>query len=256
MQDGYFRGSPFQLYPAPRVCKIISCGHSSPTFWALLSQVIAIGAIVPLWCTIHLWLHPAPRTLSASGAHAVKLLPFCMILGFGIPTLAMIIPELWHQHLFNKQTAIAAWQLWALYVSGLHRVLRATTSPKGTSARQASRHAYIFAFAMAAISHLVSWTLALGLVPANLLADISPWGANGREVQVASMAEGALWFLQWDHLTGMIGFLLWALHMHLQGPGKESVRTGCWLALKIGALCLVSGPCGAAIGILLQLSDG
>lgn len=179
-----------------------------------------------------------------------------MVLGFGIPTSAIVMPEQWYSHIFTKQTAIAVWQLWPLFMSVLHRALRATTTPRGISARQGSRHAYLFAFSIAAISHIVSWTLALGLISANLLTDISPWGASGREVQVASMAEGALWFLQWDHLTGMSGLLLWALHMHLQESGKGSVRTGCWLALKIGALCLVSGPCGAAIGVLMQLSVG
>jgi hypothetical protein len=167
----------------------------------------------------------------------------------------MILPGQYHQHIFTKQVAIAVWQLWPLYVSVIHWILRVMISPKGTPARQASRHAYSFAFALAAIHHLTSWILALSIFPANLLVEISPWGTNGRQVEVTSMAQGGLWFLQWDHLTGMGGFLLWALHMYVRDPQTKSVQIG-WLALKIGALCLIAGPCGAAIGVLMQLSDG
>ncbi|KAG2411787.1 hypothetical protein HFD88_009343 [Aspergillus terreus] len=83
----------------------------SPTLFAMLSQVVAIAVVVPLWCAIYIWSSSSPRpmtrAISASAAHSIRLISISMILGFGIPTIGMLLPESTHQNLFSKQIAIA-----------------------------------------------------------------------------------------------------------------------------------------------------
>lgn len=242
---------------------MVSTNRHSPTLFAMLSQVVAIAVIVPLWCAISIWSSSSPRPItravSASAAHSIRLIPISMILGFGIPTVGMLLPESTHQNLFSKQIAIAVWQIWPIYVALWHwglRVLFRSRLKEGISVRTACRTAYSFAFVCAIIPHAVSWGLSLTLIPTNLLADVLPWQfAGGGTVQVQSMAQGGLWFLQWDHLIGMGSFLLWAMHMRWTVEQQSSFLQTCYLALKVGVLCLISGPCGAAVWLLWEESQ-
>ncbi|KAL5365796.1 hypothetical protein BJX96DRAFT_159771 [Aspergillus floccosus] len=236
----------------------------SPTLFAMLSQVVAIAVVVPLWCAIHIWSSSSPsrpmtRTISDSAVHSIRLIPISMLLGFGVPTIAMLVPDNPHQGFFDKQIAIAVWQIWPIYVALCHWALRVLTGPrrnKSISVRTACREAYTFAFVCAIIPHAVSWGLSLTLIPTNLLADVSPWQfAGGDTVQVQSMAQGGLWFLQWDHLIGMGSFLLWAMHMRWTDDKGPSFLQTCYLALKVGVLCLISGLCGAAVWLLWEESQ-
>ncbi|KAI9871544.1 MAG: hypothetical protein M1823_008416 [Watsoniomyces obsoletus] len=82
------------------------------------------------------------------------------------------------------------------------------------------------------------------LLPSNVLVPVNPFAP----LQAQTLADGALWFLQWDLLVGIVSTALWGFTIRTAAK-HETATLGQWIsgAVKIAIVSLALGPCGAAV---------
>ncbi|KAF7585092.1 hypothetical protein BBP40_000362, partial [Aspergillus hancockii] len=142
--------------------------------FGLTAQVLTFAFATPLYAFLHLITTPAasaasPENLRVPRAVLNAIIPVFAI-GYLLPTQLLVLPLSETITPDLKQLFIAIWQPWPAYISILLTVTRAMFSPneKGPEAARKSltslRRVYAFAFANTAITHLVSWIVALGTV--------------------------------------------------------------------------------------------
>jgi hypothetical protein len=243
--------------------------------FGLTAQVLTFAFATPLFLGLQLGSsvtarrpHPdnirIPRAVLAS-------LPFIFVVGFMVPSHAMILPAPGVISVDWKQIAIAIWQPWPAYVSILSTVAYYVLSPFFSNNHRASmsslRWVYAFAFLNASVSHLVSWVLSIATVvvpglfqaqfveslhPAKVFEIPLPW--SGLEVE--TVAQGVHAFLRWDYLIGSAGVLIWALSLYVVAH-RQILNTVSWprLLLKVGVLTALTGPTGAAVELMWERDE-
>ncbi|CAI7666680.1 unnamed protein product [Penicillium manginii] len=246
-----------------------------PMLFGLTAQVLTFAFATPLFLGLQLGSsvtarrpHPdnirIPRAVLAS-------LPFIFVVGFMVPSHAMILPAPGVISVDWKQIAIAIWQPWPAYVSILSTVAYYVLSPFFSNNHRASmsslRWVYAFAFLNASVSHLVSWVLSIATVvvpglfqaqfveslhPAKVFEIPLPW--SGLEVE--TVAQGVHAFLRWDYLIGSAGVLIWALSLYVVAH-RQILNTVSWpsLLLKVGVLTALTGPTGAAVELMWERDE-
>ncbi|KAL2383073.1 hypothetical protein RJZ90_002870 [Blastomyces dermatitidis] len=261
---------------------VVDGGSPSATLYGLKFS----GAIGSLWSLVLLETFRAGnKTLSARQtidipSHSltgVNLIPLSVILGYLLPSLAMVFPETTTtSFLPSTQERIAFWQPWPIWLWLIHSTLTSITAlfsspvPNFQGAkhtRSALRRVYAFAFTITAVPHIAAWSLSLAaaifpilfdqdvataLHPARVFLNAMPWSG----VQAKSFGEGALWFLQWDQAVGVVGMLLWAIDLYVAAHRARKVNVGCiGLAVKVGLLCAVSGMAGAVVELMWERDE-
>jgi hypothetical protein len=201
----------------------------------------------------------------------LAVLPAIFVVGFMLPTHAMVLPAPDVISVDMKQIAIAFWQPWPAYVSILTTVAYYVLSPFFADNQRASlsslRWVYAFAFANASLSHLVSWIVSLATVvvpalfddrfrgflhPSKVFSIPLPWSG----LKVDTVADGVHVFLRWDYMIGSAGVLIWALTLYTVAH-KQLLGTVSWpsLLLKVGLLGALTGPTGAAVELLWERDE-
>ncbi|KAL2391327.1 hypothetical protein RJ035_000363 [Blastomyces gilchristii] len=255
---------------------------NNPVIIGVLLQLFTFGVVLPIYAALHLF---TSRTLSARQtidipSHSltgVNLIPLSVILGYLLPSLAMVFPETTTtSFLPSTQERIAFWQPWPIWLWLIHSTLTSITAlfsspvPNFQGAkhtRSALRRVYAFAFTITAVPHIAAWSLSLAaaifpilfdqdvataLHPARVFLNAMPWSG----VQAKSFGEGALWFLQWDQAVGVVGMLLWAIDLYVAAHRARKVNVGCiGLAVKVGLLCAVSGMAGAVVELMWERDE-
>ena len=96
---------------------------------------------------------------------------------------------------------------------------------------------------------LFSRTYLPQLQPAQVFLPVNPFNTH---THAKTLADGALWFLQWDFYTGVAATLVWAMTL-LRGStgGKLSAST----ILKTALLTLCLGPAGAAVAAVWERDE-
>ncbi|KLJ13428.1 hypothetical protein EMPG_11618 [Blastomyces silverae] len=254
-----------------------------PVIIGVLLQLFTFGVILPIYAAVHLF---TSRTLPARqiidipsrSLTGVNLIPLSVILGYLLPSLAMVLPETTTTGFFlpSTQERIAFWQPWPIWLWLIHSTITRITAlfsspvPNSQSAkhtRSALRRVYAFAFTITAVPHIAAWSLSLtaaifpilfdqdvatALHPARVFLNAMPWSG----VQAKSFGEGALWFLQWDQVVGVGGMLLWAVDLYVAAHRARKVNVGCvGLAVKVGLLCAVSGVAGAVVELMWERDE-
>lgn len=244
--------------------------------------------MTPLYLTWNLLLSPLVKNSSSSAAAAFAIdaadttaLLISFIVAYVAPlvVIGLPMPELISPVM--KQTVIAWYQQWNVYIAGVHSVVsaifRRTTNPSCfssiSSARSRHRLLYAFAFSLAAIPHIVTVILActaacfLGLfagnvgamlVPSSVFLPPSPWSG----LKAPSLAEGCKWLLQWDFVIGSSAVLCWAGCQYLNvytraGAGVRNylVQDKGWLVPKVLFFSLLAGPVGAAVELMWERDE-
>ena len=67
--------------------------------------------------------------------------------------------------------------------------------------------------------------------------------ASSGQPPVKILADGALWFLQWDIIVGVSAALLWALTLRTKVNHERATLGG---VVKTASLTALLGPCGSA----------
>lgn len=248
----------------------------STTLLGLAVAVIGFAVAAPLFFAYQLYASP---TVSSPSTHnvlpmdplAVALIPIGILVGFGFPSLVMTLPAPGVLSFDTKQlwTGIQqGWTFWILLVTiALTMVIPAinnqtyVSSTEGAQAKVTKnlRRAYMFALASGALAHLLPLlicSLATLFPPlfaepyraqlqlSNVYSLPNPFGDS----KVATLADGALWFLQWDTFVGAVSVMLWGLTVRTAGSSDDAAPSE-WATglLKIMAATLVLGPSAAAV---------
>lgn len=201
----------------------------------------------------------------------LAVLPAIFVVGFMLPTYAMVLPAPDVISVDMKQIAIAIWQPWPAYVSILTTVAYYVLSPFFADNQRASmsslRWVYAFAFTNASLSHLVSWIVSLATVmvpglfddrfrdslhPSKVFSVPLPWSG----LKVDTVADGVHAFLRWDYIIGSAGVLIWALTLYTVAH-KQLLSTVSWpsLLLKVGLLSALTGPTAAAVELMWERDE-
>ena len=248
----------------------------STTALGLAVAIVGFACVAPLMFAYQL---ASSATVHAPHAHAlipenplsVALIPVGIMLGFGLPSLIMTFPAPSVLSFETKQlwTGIQqGWTVWILLATALLTIVISGGDPStqygstaGTQAKTLKnmRRAYIFALASGAAGHLLPLliTSMATLFPAlfaapynaqlqlsNVYGLVSPFG----DLYAQSLADGALWFLQWDTFVGVASVSLWAFTLRAAGKRLEPTFSE-WVvaAFKALAVVLALGPTAYAV---------
>ncbi|GFG18757.1 hypothetical protein IFM5058_09331 [Aspergillus udagawae] len=253
-----------------------------PMMFGLVAQVLTFAFATPLYCAFQLYSSITARNPNAENIRiprsVLNAIPVVFILGFMVPSLLMILPVSEHVTVDMKQIFIASWHPWPAYVAIALTIINAVFGPFVSSDRSVEggranlrslRFVYAFAFANAALTHLISWIVSMATVLApvifekRLLAALHPFKVfeialpwTKPTLQVSDIGAGVHVFLRWDYLIGSAGVLVWALSLyktaHLVVYGKVA-----WLDLLKKAVLLVTlvGPVGAAVELMWERDE-
>ena len=202
----------------------------------------------------------------------LALAPLSTLIGFGIPSVLMTLPAPALQSYTSKLnwTAIQqGWPIWIYLAQKILEFLLATNDPmvavrtekqKRTETVTYMRRAYLFAMLTSAGAHLLyvglgtaallvpnllSAKLATQLHPENFWVPPNPFRDD---IKALSLPDGALWFLQWDLVIGVLSTMIWGISIRLSSVGKVD-SFGAWIraVIKYGAIAMITGPAGAAV---------
>jgi hypothetical protein len=250
--------------------------------FGLLAQVLTFAFATPLYCAFQLYSSVTARNPNAENIRIPRAVlnatPLVFTVGFMAPTLLMILPVSEHVTVDMKQVFIASWHPWPAYVAialtiiniVFSRPVSSDRSVEGSRANLRSlRFVYAFAFANAALTHLISWIVSLAtvIVPAifekRLLAALHPFKVfevalpwTVPALQVSDIGEGVHVFLRWDYLIGSTGVLVWTLSLYMTAHLVVYGRVG-WQDLLKKAVLLVTlvGPVGAAVELMWERDE-
>lgn len=237
---------------------------------------------MPLYVAFHLVTSPTANAPSAANVNAplvqLKALSLSVIIGYIVPSLFLVFPETWAGYLPSKQERIAFWQAWPVYVwmaqssickfvNLVHTDPGPDSTVKARNARTSLRYVYAFAYTCAATTHISSAAISLGawavpglfnpelvsaLQPAQVFQPVLPWSSARPE----SLATGALWFLQWDHLIGAGAVLLWSISLYLTAHSARKINVSVpTLVMKVVTVSAASGLAGAAVELMWERDE-
>ncbi|KAL4894864.1 hypothetical protein BDV59DRAFT_164995 [Aspergillus ambiguus] len=253
-----------------------------PMVFGLAAQVLTFAFATPLYAAVQVYTSitarkPNPDNIRVPRA-ILNAMPFVFVVGYMVPTNLLIVPISEHMTVDLKQICIALWQPWPAYVSILLTIVHILFSPfasndhnleGGRSTLRALRRVYAFAFANAAVTHLISWTVSLttlaapalfedrflaALHPAKVFEVPLPWESPVAQVQ--SIGEGVHAFLRWDYLIGSAGVLVWAISLYKTAHKAVYGKVGCFgLTVKAVLLTIFAGPTGAAVELIWERDE-
>ncbi|KIX03738.1 uncharacterized protein Z518_07291 [Rhinocladiella mackenziei CBS 650.93] len=248
---------------------------TATTLLGLGVAIIGYACVAPLWFALHLWLSPTavdPKDHQLTVGVPVKLAiaPISILVGFGLPSLLMCLPAPTVVSFETKQTWTGIQQGWPIWIGITQFVLstlamtldqRASTlteSDKKAKTIKYLRQAYVFAIMSSTGSHLTALSLSLlayafpvlfsstylpQLQPHRIFIPVVPFGPH----RVTVLADGALWFLQWDIVVGAASTLLWGLTLRVAAKYEKSSPIQIVIgSIKIAIITAVLGPCGTA----------
>ncbi|KAK4213452.1 hypothetical protein QBC37DRAFT_422913 [Rhypophila decipiens] len=261
----------------------------------LIFQNVAYTNTVPIWLALHLFLSRTakaktltPSTIAADPV-AAKILPLCVFLGFGIPTIAMGLPSPDVLSAPAHYAWVAIWQLFPVLQSLVLMILRPLFSSRysTTDSRKALESVYMAILGLAVMSHMTVLIMALvpasaipnslaGSLPSGLLerfkevdlykAFVPIWPGNPPTIDPASvkviptdwMAPLATHFLQWDVYCGNLAVLLWAGFLYYAASYSSSTSSGVSGIVVVKSLgwLVFGGPVAAATYLLWERDDG
>ncbi|OQV00520.1 hypothetical protein CLAIMM_06003 [Cladophialophora immunda] len=201
--------------------------------------IVGYACVAPLWFALHLWMSPTvlkPKDyqLEVDAPIKIAIAPISILVGFGLPSLLMCLPAPTVVSFETKQTWTGIQQGWSIWIGLTQSLLtilafaidqRASVLTENDKRLKSARYlrlAYAFAIISSAGSHLAALSLSTlaylfpvlfsatylpQLQPARIFVPVVPFG----QPQVKVLADGALWFLQWDIVVGVSASLLWGL---------------------------------------------
>ncbi|KAF9895326.1 hypothetical protein FE257_000230 [Aspergillus nanangensis] len=149
-----------------------------PMIFGLTAQVLTFAFATPLYATIQLYTSITAHSPTAANIQVpravLNTLPYIFIVGYFVPSTLLVVPLSDLMTTDLKQICIAIWQPWPAYVSILLVVANTVFSPfvrneGGRASLRALRRVYAFAFANAAITHLITVSVSVATVAAPAL---------------------------------------------------------------------------------------
>ena len=247
----------------------------STTIFGLAVAIIGYACVAPLWFAYHLAfsstvVDPNQFQLSIDSPLQTTLAPLSIMLGFGLPSLIMTLPAPAVLSFQTKQAWTGIQNGWPLWITlaqiGLTTAVSifssssyiSTEAQKKTETTKSLRRAYIFGILCSSGAHLTFCAFSLlayafpvlfaapynqQFLPSNLFP-VNPFAP----LQAQTLADGALWFLQWDTIVGVASTAVWGLTVRIMA-GHEEATIGQWISglVQEAIVALAIGPCGAAV---------
>jgi hypothetical protein len=247
----------------------------STTLFGVGVAIVGYACVAPLWFALHLWLSPTavdPKDYQLIVDVPVKLAiaPISTLIGFGVPSLLMCLPAPNIISFEAKQTWAAIQQGWSIWIALVQfaatvvvlsvdqRASILSESDKRAKTIKYLRWAYLVAIVSSAGAHAVAkvvpWaTVAFPtlfspayvsqLQPDKVFVPAVPFGPHPVKV----LADGALWFLQWDVIVGVSSTLLWGVTLRVAAKHEQATPFQSLIGIvKIAIYSVLLGPCGAA----------
>ncbi|KAF2422158.1 hypothetical protein EJ08DRAFT_640974 [Tothia fuscella] len=241
-------------------------GVSFIAIYSIFIQIAAgFGLAAPLYLLLTTLTSPTFFSPTATDlfVSSIDAIPFGLILGYIIPTIYMSLPSPSILSPTQKVWAIVLWQaspIYAVYIAKAMSALSPHKAHKHSVERQLLhlRAAYKFALIISTVIHILSWTISLStlLLPSlyttETATSLHPLNAlmpqNPFEGRIAKdVAQGALWFLQWDYWVGGLAYFVYAV------GAKSQVGEGHLLKAHMNVVLL--GPMGAALWALCERDE-
>lgn len=234
---------------------------------------------MPLYLIFHLATSPtgSSRVVKNYAVDVPNLLsvPISLAIGFVLPSVLLSLPAPSVLSFDQKQTFIAFWQMFPIWFEILQQLvsfvlakllqgtLKSSTSPQKQSRRtmEALRSVYIFALAIAGVTHITTVMLSMTsmlfpplfapqfrgqLDPSNVFLTQSFFASK----PMSSIGAGALQLLRYDDMLGSIALQLWAVALYLNTNLRTS-KANSWTAMKVVSAFVGStvlfGSCGCAV---------
>ncbi|KAM7195756.1 hypothetical protein V8F20_007326 [Naviculisporaceae sp. PSN 640] len=266
-------------------------------FMGLIFQNVAYTNTVPIWLVLHLLISPTAKTTSITSSSvtadpvSAKLLPLCVALCFGIPTVAMNLPSPDILSPKAHYAWVAIWQGFPVWQSVILMILRPFFSSIYSTAnpRAAAASVYKTILVISVYSHLSVLLIALipaSAIPASVAGVLPSWipemlgEASFSEVFIPALPSNppsvdpstvdvipsnwlaplAVHFLQWDVYCGNLAVLIWAVFMYyVAAASSKAVSSSSSGAKVIGKTLgwfVVGGPVAAATYLLWERDEG
>lgn len=254
--------------------------YSSIAIWGLMVQTMAYAVIIPIYLIIHLSTSPTvvPNHVSDFDIDLPNIasIPLAMFVGYLLPTILMSLPAPSILGFGQKQTLMAIWQAFPLWVAILQQILplimlgfidATKKSPKSQVPLQSCsmgvlRTLYIGLLIIAGVSQISTATL---LVTSKWFPDLfAPKYADvfnlsnvflpvaiSASTKMPSIGSGTLLLLQFDEYIGSTSMALWTSVLYLQAYGMRGglrafARNAAWC---VGLIAL-TGPIGYAVACI------
>ncbi|KAF7194968.1 Epoxide hydrolase ascI [Pseudocercospora fuligena] len=245
------------------------------TIYGLLFQLGGIGVIGPAYLALNLYLSPIPSdpkpsNIAISDLAYLRAVPYALLTGFVLPTLAVALP---YPSIISMDTKIAAlvfWQAFPLWTSISTYLFKAffptelALPADGKKQLPLLRKAYGLGLVLATTSHIAVVSLSMGsivapaLFRAGVLDDLklaSIFLPTFSMEKIASVGEGGLKFLQWDYAIISLSQIIWAVAQTSKVDRKGlgfSVGNG-WIDAALRSA--VFGPLGAALTLVWERDE-
>lgn len=250
----------------------------SSSFWGMLYQVIPQGIVLPIFCALYVFKSPfATHTASLKLLDKARFLSIdpvqapavtgAIVLGYIVPTVLISLPSPELISTKRRQSFLAIWQLFPIYVTIWQYVLafftrisylgREQTSPNPVSRLEYTRGVYRNILMLTSVFHFIpiaymfspgvrstfSGTVEVGSI--DLKTVFVPMSAFSPR-QIESVAEGCQIFLQYDMYCAFGAMLLWVIYLSYEDSGY-SVFPALKTAWKFLVRTLLVGPGGAIL---------
>ncbi|KAL8658587.1 MAG: hypothetical protein Q9202_007516 [Teloschistes flavicans] len=275
LQAYHFVGQTFAGYGL-LVLESLRYGNESKiisfiTIWGFAFQNADFAVIIPLFCAAHLATSPTIsfRKQRDFLLDQMKLtsLPYSMAIGLLLPTIAAALhaPSVVSHE--RKQTLMAIWQAFPIWVgvsqwsiASVRSLLgnKSSTGKPQISTVKSMRTIYAILLTFAVVTRISTWAVSISatLFPSLFAPDIvssltpsavfKPLSASP-SVKVPSIAAGSLQLLQYDEMVGAAAMVVWSTALYLSASGRK--EPGEWMSLiaKGVAIEALAGPQGFAV---------
>ena len=244
----------------------------SDVAFGLLSQATGFTIWMPLWVALYLSTSPLVRPTAANiSTHigSTTAIPISLALGYFIPSILMSLPAPSMIDFETKQSLIALWQPFPVWVAILQQIFGRTFGSFGYTAKENSgstlntlRPVYLSLVIFAAYTHAETFTIIMistlfpSLFASGYVGVFSPSkvflpeGFTG-SARVQNVGSGLHEFLKYDEIIGSTAVILWVAFLYVQADSRRKAFNK-WpqLVLAIGSLTVLAGPGGCAVALM------
>ncbi|MCJ1404566.1 hypothetical protein MMC11_007792 [Xylographa trunciseda] len=243
------------------------------SLWGFLVQNVAWAVIMPTY--LALYIATSPTVSATKGTimvsyHETASLPLSLFAGFVVPAVMLALPAPSMQSFESKQTWLAIWQAFPIWVSAFQQVFKrcidsvtpATSRKTTTNNRNMMRIVYGLLILFSGVTQIVTGTLTAtsvllpGLFAQQYAGVLNPSSAfipaaATSSVKMPTIGSGAILFLQYDEAVGSIAVLIWATFMFASVYGKKQPFSH-WAKLALGMTLLttLTGPMGCSVALM------
>ena len=218
----------------------VHADYKSVSIFGLLYQSLGLALCAPFYLLAHSLTSPTAtmptmQNIAIPKPALTSLIP-AMVLGMILPTLSMSLPTPGYVSYHTKANLVLLWQFFPVWTSlsclVFVQIFRSVQLPFRPS--QILRATYCSVITLSALTHASALTLVVTpmLAPSvfspiyakqltGAYLNLPPWPIMST-VKASSIAEGALWFIQYDYIITSWAFLFWSMSLKLTSVARGS----------------------------------